>query len=35
MNALPFQSVELAAIDAARNVRRRWSVVAIATCSGM
>lgn len=28
MDALPFQPVELAAIDAARNIRRRWSVVA-------
>lgn len=27
MDALPFQPVELAAIDAARNIRRRWSVV--------
>jgi predicted DNA-binding WGR domain protein len=28
MDALPFQPVELAAVDAARNLRRRWSVVA-------
>ena len=28
MDALPFEPVELHAIDAARNIRRRWSVIA-------
>lgn len=28
MDALPFRSVELAALEPSRNVRRRWSVVA-------
>ena len=28
MDALPFRSVELAAVEPSRNVRRRWSVVA-------
>ena len=28
MEPLPFWPIELAAIDATRNVRRRWSIVA-------
>lgn len=28
MDALPFEPVALRAIDAARNIRRRWSVIA-------
>lgn len=28
MNKLPFRPIELTAVDAARNIRRRWSVTA-------
>lgn len=28
MEPVPFRPIELVAIDAARNIRRRWSVVA-------
>ncbi|SEN61750.1 WGR domain-containing protein, predicted DNA-binding domain in MolR [Sphingomonas gellani] len=29
MDTLPFHPIELVAVDAARNIRRRWSVVAM------